>query len=385
MASLHRAGLVGLCIGALALSGVESGRSPAASVPSAPASLRETGLYTDFPARVIDPRNLPYSPQYPLWSDGAAKRRWIYIPPAATIDAADPDVWLFPAGVKIWKEFSFHDRPVETRLMVSLGEGHWLFSSYAWSAEGTDALLVPDAGLRDVVEIAPGVWHDIPGVRDCEACHKGARQEALGFSALQLSPDRDALAPHAEAVTPEMVNLEALMARGLIRHAPSEWKDHPPRIDAPAANARAVLGYLHANCGQCHNPGNNLGTASMLLRHSVAPSAQDQALAPGSAERALRTTDRPVVPATEEPAVHTTVGRPAGGYRLPDAGPGETLLVRPGDAERSALYFRMATRNPVRQMPPLGTEIVDTVAVAQVARWIREDLTAGPGSSGEVD
>src|SRR5512136_121668 len=36
--------------------------------PEAPTRLAETGLYSDFPSRTIDPRNLAYSPQYPLWS-----------------------------------------------------------------------------------------------------------------------------------------------------------------------------------------------------------------------------------------------------------------------------------------------------------------------------
>jgi hypothetical protein len=354
------AALAGLCACVWAAPAVLATGAQDAPAADPPASLRETGLYTDFAARTIDPRNLPYSPQYPLWSDGAGKRRWIHLPEGASIDASDPDVWLFPAGVKLWKEFSFHGRPVETRLMESLGEGRWRLSAYAWTADGSDALLAPERGLRNVVEIVPGARHDIPGVADCEACHQGERSEALGFSALQLSPDRDASAAHAEPFEPGMVDLRVLIDRGLIRNFPGAWRESPPRIEASSPNARAVLGYLHANCGQCHHPGNNLGTADMRLRHSVAPGV------------------------AEEPAMRTTVGRAAGGYRLPDAGGEATLLVRPGDPERSALLFRMATRNPIRQMPPLATKLVDTVAVSQVARWIRDDLTAGkavPGGS----
>src|SRR5512137_3035620 len=81
---------------------------------SPPPRLADTGLYSDPATLTVDPRNLPFSPQYPLWSDGAAKRRWIRLPPGATIDASDPDEWDFPVGTRVWKEFTF-GRKVETR------------------------------------------------------------------------------------------------------------------------------------------------------------------------------------------------------------------------------------------------------------------------------
>jgi hypothetical protein len=106
-----------------------SGR--AASTQSFPDDLRSTGLYSDFGHKTINPPNLHYFPQYPLWSDGADKQRWIYLPPGSAIDASDPDIWLFPEGTKIWKEFSFGGRRVETRLIESLGKGRLAFAAYA--------------------------------------------------------------------------------------------------------------------------------------------------------------------------------------------------------------------------------------------------------------
>ena len=76
-------------------------RSFARDTVVAPATLRETGLYSDYASQAIDPANVSYSPQYPLWSDGASKRRWIYLPPSTRIAASDPDVWGFPEGTKI--------------------------------------------------------------------------------------------------------------------------------------------------------------------------------------------------------------------------------------------------------------------------------------------
>ena len=90
---------------------------PAAAVSALepPASLRETGLYSDWAAKTVDLGNLRYTPQYPLWSDGAVKPRSIQIPAGQFVDASDPDSWEFPVGTKLWKEFRIGGRRVETR------------------------------------------------------------------------------------------------------------------------------------------------------------------------------------------------------------------------------------------------------------------------------
>jgi hypothetical protein len=325
-------------------------RAGAAATDSAPPpTLRETGLYANFAALTIDPHNLPYAPQYPLWSDGATKRRWIHLPPGKTIDASDPDVWLFPAGTKLWKEFSFHGRPVETRLLESLGEGVWRFASYVWNADQTDAVLAPAAGIRNIVEIEPGIRHNIPAVFDCKACHSSRKDEALGFSALQLSPDRDPRAPHAEAPPAGAVNLNTLIEHHLLRGFPAALARRPLRINAPTPTDRAALGYLHANCGNCHNPGGAAEVLNLQLRHLVAPGA------------------------TGEPALATGVNK-SGEFAIPGAPPGETRFIRPGDPAHSSVLYRMATRNPLEQMPALGTKIADAEAVQLIRRWIQEDL-----------
>ncbi len=52
-----------------------------------PARLADTGLYADPASKTLAPGIFPFSPQYPLWSDGAVKRRWIRLPEGAAIDA----------------------------------------------------------------------------------------------------------------------------------------------------------------------------------------------------------------------------------------------------------------------------------------------------------
>src|SRR5690606_3440737 len=134
--------------------------------------------------------NRPFSPQYPLWSDGAAKARWVYLPPGTSIDWTVPGAKDIPVGTKFWKEFAFDCSKVETRFLWKTGPGEWTFASYVWNAEGTDARKAPDEGVPRVAAIAPGKDHSIPSTDECRACHDSGRTEILGFNALQLSPDR---------------------------------------------------------------------------------------------------------------------------------------------------------------------------------------------------
>jgi len=48
-------------------------------------------------------------------------------------------------------------------------------------------------------------------------------------------------------------------------------------------------------------------------------------------------------------------------------------IVRPGDAARSLLVQRMATRDPRQQMPPLGTVLTDPAGLDLVRRWIADE------------
>lgn len=333
--------------------GVASARArPGPQAP--PARLADTGLYADFSTRAVDPRNVPYAPQYPLWSDGAAKRRWIRLPPGAVVDARDPEAWRFPVGTRFWKEFSWGGRPVETRYLERTRDG-WSYAAYAWSEDQSDAVLAPEGGAPTQQQVAPGRTHVIPSVADCKSCHQGGRAEVLGFGALQLSPDRDPLAPHAEPLEPGMPTLPGLVERGLIRGLPRALLDRPPRVAAATPRGRAAMGYLHANCSVCHDSVGPLASLGVSLRHRLG------AAAPG-----------------DEPAL-VAVGRPTR-FRIP--GPARIVWIAPGDPSSSAVVARMASREAILQMPPLGTRAVDVEALRLVRAWIEEDLPPAPERAG---
>jgi hypothetical protein len=322
--------------------------------PRPPQRLSETGLFMGPGTSKVDPRNLSYSPQYPLWSDGAGKSRWVYLPPGKKIDARDMDAWEFPVGTRFWKEFAFAGHKVETRFIWRATEKDWVFATYLWNEDQTDAALAPESGNKDYYEIASGKSHSIPGVRDCKACHEGGRTRVLGFSALQLSTERDPLAPHAEPLRPGMVTLRTLVERKLVEPAGEELLLKPPRIPATRPLTRAVLGYLSTNCGACHNAESSLAYMGLSLKHSSHAASE-----------------------YSEPGFQTTVGV-GSRYAIPGVSRGESKRIRPAAPERSSVLYRMSSRRPSSQMPPLGTVTVDEEAVGLLRRWIAEELQPAP-------
>lgn len=327
--------------------GVEStAHAPLAAGAELPPTLHATGLYADAALTRLAPDLLVYEPQYPLWTDGATKRRWMRLPAGTSIDASDVDHWVFPRGTQLWKEFSF-GRRVETRYMTLDAGGTWRFATYAWDADERAAVLAPERGVAAACEAHPGVPFDVPARMDCAACHAAGPNVVLGVSALQLSPDRDPLAPHAVAPGADAVDLNELVRRGLVRGLPAPFVGEPPRIRARSPRERAALGYLHANCGMCHTSSGALAGLGLDLSYPLA--MEDAA-----------------------PALATALDQPSR-FRWPsDADP---LRLASAHPDRSVLLRRMASTQPLSRMPPLGTRVRDEAALDLVTNWLRDDLS----------
>lgn len=336
---------VGLAMAILASAPKSSnaGILPPPEVVAAPPALAETGLYSDPAALTIDPEHIAFAPQYPLWTDGAEKRRWISLPPGEVIDTSNPDAWDFPIGTRLWKEFTFNGRKVETRYMERLPDGSWLFASYGWRDDGQHAQLVSEKGRKGAHPLGDGRSHAIPSTVDCRICHLSGPVPVLGFSAQQLFGDNNSHVPRTSPAALLSPDLDTLNARGILAGVDEQlfrdsWSDGTDL-------ERQALGYLHGNCGHCHNSVGQLAKLGMDLR----------------------------LPASESfsGAVATAVG-----HRLksPPAGlaPGTELRIAPGHPDLSAIPQRMASRLPALQMPPLGTALVDAEGIALINRWIAE-------------
>jgi hypothetical protein len=327
---------------------------------NAPQFLSETGLYKNIWLKVIDRKNESYTPQYGLWSDGAEKQRWIYLPPKTQINTGvstgptppprgNIDYWIFPVGTKFWKEFSFPRedgfgyRRIETRMLEKVDDTTWNMVTYLWNDLETEAVLAPAEGIKDYYPSAPGYTHDIPSQQDCLSCHHRGGDAILGFDAIQLSPDRDPLAPHAEKLRKRDLTLPDLEKKGLVSYLAPELLQKPPVILSSTPEGRAAMGYFHANCGNCHNPSGPAGYTYLLFRYPTMTTSEDTS-----------------------PVFMTAINKLSYQFRIP--GEALTYRIKPGDPSDSAILYRMD--HPANRMPPLGTKIVDAEAIALVQNWI---------------
>lgn len=299
--------------------------------PLMPRTLAETGLYSDFENEVIAGGVKPYEPQYKLWSDGATKRRWIYLPPGGQIDTSDPDFWVYPPGTKLWKEFTVDGVRVETRLIYKTGTSpeSWYMMAYAWNEAQTEAT-AEQFGKSNAL----GTNHDIPSQVECQKCHSPMPDRVLGFSALMLDHSGDG------------VTLDSLIADGRLTVLPPGAES--PHYPIPGdATAQAALGYLHANCSGCHNEESSVFAekTQMRLRLSLVPGALAS------------------VEAT--PTYQTTVGvMPEFDWQDLNA------IIEAGNPDGSVLYSRMGYRGGNGQMPPICSDEADTAGRAKIAAWI---------------
>lgn len=300
----------------------------------APTLLSETGLYESDMTTLAE-GVMPFEPQFILWSDGATKRRWIKLPPGKQIDTSDMDYWVYPVGTKLFKEFTRDGVRVETRLLQKISEFDWFKVAFQWNEKQTDAEARPN-GVFD----ASGTEHDIPSENQCVNCHDKMADISLGFTAVQLSHESDG------------VTLQKLIDQKLLTDPPAA-----PFVLPGNETEQKALGYLHVNCGNCHQP-----------KSFVSNTVDMQFWLPTGS---LDSVD-------ETPTLLTTVGRRASQVYFEGGAGGEggqasfdTRIVA-GDPDNSIVYLRMTTRETGQGMPPVGTELVDETGSATIRQWISE-------------
>ena len=286
-----------------------------------PEKLSETGLYADIAARTLAPGVTEFDVRYPLWSDGSEKRRFLYLPDGAKIDTANMDFWDYPVGTKAWKQFIKSGKLVETRLLWKKPDGQWVEMAYAWRDDETDAIAVPGG-----VKSARGTTHDVPEQVKCKVCHDNVADTLIGLDAFQLSDGKGT------------GFLTTLAKTGRLTAPPSGEFEIPG-----TGTVKGALGYLHGNCGGCHN---------------------DNAKFEGQTTMRLR------VLTTETTVDKTGVYRTAFGLKMVHEIPPDVFdALVPGDPGKSGIFVRMARRDGYG-MPPQCTKEVDIVGSTLIKDWI---------------
>jgi uncharacterized repeat protein (TIGR03806 family) len=295
-----------------------------------PQTLSGFVFFQDRRAQHPSARVHPYALNTPLWSDGAEKLRFIYLPNGTHLEADGEGLLQFPVGAAIIKTFAFGEgedrRLIETRVLLHRADG-WTALPYRWNAEQTDATLALAGGRIDLTTPAgEALSYAIPNKNQCKSCHgKDGEVIPIGPKARNLSAEW--LGQMAKIGTLDRVPAGA----GSI----PDWAAHATSPAAPLARA-----YLDVNCAHCHQPGGGASNSGLDLRWEQTD------------PHALGIMKRPVA-----------AGRGAGGH---------DFSILPGLPDKSILLFRMDSAEPGIAMPELGKASVDKDGVAVVRRWIAE-------------
>jgi uncharacterized repeat protein (TIGR03806 family) len=357
-----------LALAALICAGSATAQAPlpvnatAISAERPPQLLSEYRFFRDAGARQPNARVTPYDLNTALYSDGALKFRYVYIPEGSQAAYNETGVFEFPVGTVLIKTFAFaadmrepqHNvRFLETRLLIRREEG-WVALPYVWNEAQTEARYTPigaDIPISFTTETGATIELDwaVPNRNQCKGCHDNAGELVpIGPSARNLNiPD------HTVYVASE--RREGRQHREITINQLEEWSDYGLLSGAPAHTASAprvpdahdpadgaldlrARAYLDVNCAHCHNPQGPAHTSGLDLSWWQTDPAR------------WGVGKRPVA-----------AGRASAGF---------DFAIDPGHAERSILLHRMESADPGVMMPELGRQLVDERGVALIREWI---------------
>lgn len=280
-----------------------------------------------------------YSINAALFSDYAFKKRLIKLPSGTRMSYHPKEVFGFPEGTILIKNFYYPAdfrnpdekiRLLETRLLV-LKDGTWEPLTYVWNEEQTEAYLeVAGKSIPVSWVYTDGVLrtidYSVPNLNQCKGCHlKGDKVMPIGPTARQLN---------------QGMQLTAWRDAGMLSDMPED--SAVPRLasyeNPDESIADRARSWLEINCAHCHRPDGQAKTSGLHLSADV------------SSTLALGIGKAPVA-----------AGKGSGG-RL--------YSIVPAHPEESILLYRIESTDPGIMMPEMGRKLVHTEGVDLVRQWI---------------
>ena len=291
-----------------------------------PKVLSEYGFFVSAAGQIPVATVTPYRLNVPLWSDGAEKLRFVYIPSGLQAKANGDGLLDLPVGSALIKTFKLGGKLIETRVLLHRAEG-WVALPYVWDADQREARLI--LGGKRIALAGPDgkpLSYAVPNKNQCKECH------GVSGAVTPIGPKAYNLAP---------VWLAALQKAGKLDRVPAVAKRIPLWEDRDHADAAlAARGYLDVNCAHCHNPAGAASNSGLYLGWLESDPIK------------LGVGKRPVA-----------AGRGSGNLDFD---------VVPGDPAHSILYYRMASLEGGVAMPELGRSALDPAGMAAVQKWIGE-------------
>ena len=288
---------------------------------------------------------IPFAPINTHFSEYAHKSRFLWMPTGAGATyEGDSSSLLFPEGAVMIKTFYYeHVQPsnerriLETRMLFKRN-GVWEFADYVWNEEQTEAVYdmgghyVPLSFTDDA-----GNPHDViyrtPTETECLTCHRkgGGQSTPIGPKPQNLN----ATFAYADGA---MNQLEKWTAMGYIQgglpgtiNTVTDWTDGTQPLN------ERVRGYVDANCSHCHSDGRYCDYRPMRFNwnQSADPAMLGVCVEPHD----------PLLP------IHSHI-------------------VKPGNLEKSLLYYRVNSDQDGIRMPLLGRTLIHEEGRQLIADWI---------------
>ena len=304
---------------------------------------------------------LPYEPASSLFSDYAQKKRFVWMPRGTKATfSADDKVLELPVGAALIKTFYYENvqnsspaggtRIVETRVMIRKASG-WIFANYVWNADQTEAYFdmvgsFTDISWKDENNVIKSTSYRIPNEVQCMICHKN--KDVNGPIEI------DTYIPIG--IKPQNLNFNYSYNAGA-KNQLSKWIESGylqdnftlPTADNTVINYNdntrplelRVRSYLDSNCSHCHAIDRHCDYRPLRFPFSKTGGADGQ-------------TNMGVCVDTED-------------YSF---APSLTKIVKPGNINRSMLFYRLNTTEESFRMPLHGRTVAHDEAVILVQQWI---------------
>ena len=304
---------------------------------------------------------LPYEPSSSLFSDYALKKRFVWMPQGIKATySSDNKVLELPVGSVLIKSFYYNNiqntttvgstRIIETRVMIRKTVG-WIFADYIWNTEQTEAFFdlagsYTDVSWKDENNNIKNANYRIPTEVQCMICHKnkevtgtteidtyipiGIKPQNLNFNYSYGSQTKNQLNKWIE-----VGYLDANFTFPTSENTVINYNDASQPLES------RVRSYLDSNCAHCHADSRHCDYRPMRFPFSLTGGVNGR-------------TNMGVCVDTED-------------YSF---APALTKIIKPGNVNRSMLFYRINTIDEGFRMPLHGRSLIHQEGVALLEQWI---------------
>jgi len=303
---------------------------------------------------------LPYLPASTLFSDYAHKKRFVWLPPGTKgTYVADDKIFDLPVGAALIKTFYYDNvqplndtRIIETRIMIRKASG-WIFADYVWNADQTEAFYnlagsFTNVSWKDENNVIKSANYRIPTEVQCIICHKSkamvSGQEVDTFIPIGIKPQNLNFEYNYGNETKNQ--LTKWIEKGYLENfnLPTAANSTINYSDASQPLELRVRSYLDINCSHCHGTDRHCDYRPMRFAFTETGLPNGQGL--------------------------TNMGVCVDTQDMQDFPAALSKIVKPGNVNRSMLYYRVNTDNEAYRMPLHGRTIIHEEGVQLIKDWI---------------